>query len=249
MVCLSLNPEKSEAIVIGTSARQRTQGSLSNIAVGNITLQPAKCVKSLGVIIDDTLSFNAHVDSVCKAAYFHIRALRHIRKCVPQSVALSIASTMVSARIDYCNAVLHETSKSNINKLQRVQNSLARIVTGARKSDHITPVLASLHWLPVSSRIEYKVALLTFKILTLRQPDYLSELLHLHIPARQLRSGDKVNQLHVCSVKTAFAGRAFSNAAPTVWNSLPCDATEDLSSLTRFKRKLKTHLFQRTYHL
>ena len=56
---LSLNPEKSEAIVIGTSARQRTQGSLSNIAVGNITLQPAKCVKSLGVIIDDTLSFNA----------------------------------------------------------------------------------------------------------------------------------------------------------------------------------------------
>ena len=235
--------------MIGTSARQRTQGSLSNITVGNITLQPAKCVKSLGVIIDDTLSFNAHVDSVCKAAYFHIRALRHIRKCVPQSVALSIASTMVSARIDYCNAVLHGTSKSNINKLQRVQNSLARIVTGARKSDHITPVLASLHWLPVSSRIEYKVALLTFKILTLRQPDYLSELLHLHIPARQLRSGDKVNQLHVCSVKTAFAGRAFSNVAPTVWNSLPCDVTEDLSLLTRFKRKLKTHLFQRTYHL
>ena len=145
---------------------------------------------------------------------------------------------MVSARIDYCNAVLHGTSKSNINKLQRVQNSLARIVTGARKSDHINPVLASLHWLPVSSRIEYKVALLTFKILTLRQPDYLSELLHLHIPARQLRSGDKVNQLHFCSVKTAFAGRAFSNAAPTVWNSLPCDETEDLSSLTWFKRKL-----------
>jgi hypothetical protein len=76
---LSLNPEKSEAIVIGTSARQRTQGSLSNITVGNITLQPAKCVKSLGVIIDDTLSFNAHVDSVCKAAYFHIRALRQLR--------------------------------------------------------------------------------------------------------------------------------------------------------------------------
>jgi hypothetical protein len=72
----------------------------------------------------------------------------------------------VCSRLDYCNAILYGTSKSNIQKLQRVQNSLARIVTGIRSSDHITPVLARLHWLKIADRINYKVALLTFKVVT-----------------------------------------------------------------------------------
>jgi hypothetical protein len=108
-------------------------------------IQPSESVRSLGVVIDNTLSFNARVNSVCKTANYHARALRHIRKSVTTDVALSIASTMVGARLDYCNAILYGTSKSNIQKLQRVQNSIARIVTGTCRSEHITPVLARLH--------------------------------------------------------------------------------------------------------
>ena len=67
---------------------------------------------------------------------------------------------MVGDRIDYCNAVLFGTTKSNIQKLQRVQNSLARIVTGSTRSEQIKPVLARLHWLTIAERIEYKVALM-----------------------------------------------------------------------------------------
>ena len=98
---------------------------------------------------------------------------------------------MVCARLDYCNAVLYGTSKSNIQKLQRLQNSLARVVTGTRRSDRIQPVLARLHWLNIADRITYKVALLMYKVVTSQKPEYLFDLIRFNIPVRQLRSSDR----------------------------------------------------------
>jgi len=183
---------------------------------------------------------------VCKTSYYHIRALRHIRQYVNEATAKNIATTMISARLDYCNSVLYCTSQRNLNKLQRVQNSLARTVTGSRKFDHITPILAGLHWLPIAYRIEFKVALLTFKTITTNQPAYLSELLHRRVPTRVLRSSDR-NLLQHDVARTAFASRAFCHAAPTVWNNLPHELTDDLSSLTVFKRLLKTYHYKRAF--
>jgi hypothetical protein len=144
---LSLNPDKSEAIIIGTGARQRTEGYLQVIDLGNVHIQQLESVRSLGVVINIMLSFDAHVNSVCKAANNHAKALRHIQKRVNTDVALTIASTMVGAQLDYYNAIFYGTSKSNIQKLQRAQNSIARVVTGMRQIGYITPVLAQPHWL------------------------------------------------------------------------------------------------------
>jgi hypothetical protein len=244
---LSLNPDKTEAIVIGTGARHRSEGPLDFVIVGDAKIRPTDSVKSLGVIIDNTLTFTAHVNSMCKAAYFHIQALRHIRKRVPEDVALSIASSMIGARLDYCNSILHGTSLSNIQKLQRVQNSLARIVTGTRRSEHITPVLARLHWLPLAMRVEYKVALLTFKVITTQQPSYLYDLVKFRTSVRDLRSSSRINCLQTDSSKTVFASRAFRHSAPIIWNNLPSELTDDLSSLNSFKSRLKTHLFRKAF--
>jgi len=172
------------------------------IDVGNVYIQPSKSVRSLGVVIVNTLSFDAHVNSVCKAVNYHAKALRHIRKKVNTDVVLTIASTMVGVRLDYCNAMLYATSKSNIQKLRRAQNSIARIVTGTRRSEHITPVLVQLHWLKIAERIEYKAALLTFKALTTGKPGYLSNQLQLCAPVRQLRLSDRKNRLFHLSVET-----------------------------------------------
>jgi len=117
------------------------------------------------------LDLSAAFDTIDKNP---IRALRHIRKRVSETVALTIASSMVGARIDYCNAVLFGTTKSNIQKLQRVQNSLARIVTGSTRSEQIKPVLARLHWLTIAECIEYKVVLITFKVVTTHKKTSLS---------------------------------------------------------------------------
>ena len=104
-------------------------------------------------------------------------------------------------------------------------------MTSTRRRDHITPVLADLHRLPIKARIEYKIALLTYETVTTQQPSYLHELLHLYRPTRQLRSSEH-NRLDDRVVKTLFAGRAFSHSAPTVWNTLPTDLTDQLSSIT-----------------
>ena len=151
---------------------------------------------------------------------------------------------MVSARLDYYNSVLYGTSQMNINKLQRAQNIMARTVVQARKYDHVTPILAELHWLPLEARIHYKipVALMTFNILTTQQPYYLLELLQLHQPVRQLQSSQH-SQLDTNRTCTVFADRAFHNAAPSVWNSLPLYITDNLHSPAGFKSALKTYYY------
>jgi len=243
-----LNPDKSEAIVIGTSARQRVEGAVNAVSLGASSIAVSGSVRSLGVTIDSTLSFNTHVNEVCKSAHHHIRALRHIRKCISDEDAKQIAVSMVSARLDYCNSILYKTSQSNLARLQRLQNSLARAVTNTRKRDHMKPILADLHWLPIAARIDYKIALLTFKTLVLKQPSYLHELVHVHQPTRSLRSTKQLNRLHVNSSRTSFGSRAFCHAAPAVWNSLPHELTNDLSSLITFKRGLKTFMYCRSFN-
>src|SRR5258706_394272 len=125
---LSLNPDKSEAMIVGTNKRLHSEQCCDSIALDDIRTQLVPCVKSLGVIIDNTLSFDEHIDNICKTANYHIRALRHIRKCISKKTAKSVGGAMVGARLDYCNALLHGTSKANIRKLQRVQNTLVRTV-------------------------------------------------------------------------------------------------------------------------
>ena len=243
---LALNPDKSEAIVVGTGARHRREGDIATVALGGNGIPVSRVVRTLGVAIDSTMSFDPHVANICKTSFCHIRALRRIRKLLTISDIKTVATAVVSSRLDYCNSLLYGMTDCNINKLQRIQNSLARLVTNSNSRCHITPVLAELHWLPVSARIEYKVALLTYKTMTTERPIYLNELLKLYKPARQLRSSSHCS-LHDDGAKTVFGSRAFCHAAPTVWNALPSSLTDEFQtmSLTVFKRHLKTHFYKK----
>ena len=108
--------------------------------------------------------------------------------------------------------------------------------------------LKTLHWLPVSSLIDYKVCLLSFKAMTLSKPDYLTSLLSVYTPTCELRSGSDGVRLIVPRTDLAISSRAFSVYAPNVWNSLPQSVGKlasgsNPSSLSCFKTSLKTHLF------
>jgi len=157
-------------------------------------------------------------------------------------------TALVSSRLDYCNSVLSGTSQPNLNKLQRVQNAVARTVMATSKREHITPALAELHWLPVAARIDLKIATITFNLLTTERPSYLRELLQLRRPSRSLRSGYH-NLLNSPRRRTAFVQRSFAHAAPRVWNALPHTIIDDLNiSAPVFKSRLKTFLYKSSYH-
>ena len=146
----------------------------------------------------------------------------------------------------YANALLFGVSDYLLQRVQRVQNLAARIIKKLGKFDHITDSLMSLHWLPVKSRIQFKVLLYVYKSLHGRAPSYIAEMIQLHVPSRALRSADTL-QLEVPKVKTvSFGNRNFAKAAPTLWNALPADIRLSNSLLT-FKHSLKTHLFKMAY--
>ena len=90
----------------------------------------------------------------------------------------------------FCNSILYGLPTVEHEKLQRVQNIAARLITGSSRRDHITPVLKNLHWLPVKLRITFKILLLTYKILNGQSPSYLTSLISSYEPVRSLRSSN-----------------------------------------------------------
>ena len=109
---LLLNAEKSEVMVTGTPSQLRLAESIDTVTVADTCLTVSSQLKSLGVIFDPRLTFERHASSVCKACNYHMWALRHIRRVLPQDVAKTLASSIVSSRLDYCNGVLYGTPNS-----------------------------------------------------------------------------------------------------------------------------------------
>ena len=243
---LLLNSDKTEMLVIGP-ARHRHKFDQVTVTLDNCVISQSSTVKNLGVMFDSTLSFDQHIKDITKIAFFHLRNIAKIRSSLSMADAEILIHAFVSSRLDYCNALLSGLPRSSTRSLQMVQNTAARILTKTRKFDHITPVLASLHWLPIHVRSDFKVLLMTYKIVNGYSPSYLSDLLKSYTPTRTLRS-QNTGLLSVPRVKKKSAGeRAFSYRAPFLWNNLPIDIRQS-DSVEVFKSKLKTHLFALTFN-
>ena len=138
--------------------------------------------------------------------------------------------------------------QKHLYKLQKVMNCAARLVCKTPKREHVTPSLAALHWLPVSCRIDYKIATICFHVISGTAPPYLCDLLELYTPSRSLRSSADSRIFRVPYRRRKTQGqRSFSYIAPVVWNQLPFTVRHS-DSLSSFKRNLKTHLFSTAYN-
>ncbi|XP_042341350.1 uncharacterized protein LOC121942262, partial [Plectropomus leopardus] len=235
---LMLNSDKTEVIVLGP---KHLRSSFSNnlISLDGITLASSTTVRNLGVLFDQDLSFASHIKQTSRTAFFHLRNIAKIRHILSQTDAEKLVHAFVTSRLDYCNSLLFGCPNKSLRSLQLVQNAAARVLTRSKKRDHISPVLASLHWLPVKSRIEFKILLLTYKALNGQAPSYLSQLIVPYQPSRSLRS-ENAGLLVVPKIsKSRLGTRAFSYHAPLLWNHLPFSVRE-ADTVSTFKGRLKT---------
>ncbi len=241
---LLLNSDKTEILLIGP--KNSTQNLLDyNLQLDGCTVT-SSTVKNLGVILDSNLSFENHISNVTKTAFFHLRNISKLRNMLSVSDAEKLVHAFMTSRLDYCNALLGGCPASSINKLQIVQNAAARVLTRSRKYDHITPILQSLHWLPIKFCISYKILLLAYKALNDLAPAYLTNLLSRYNPTRSLRSQNSGLLVVPRIAKSTKGGKTFSYLAPKLWNSLP-DNVRGSDTLSLFKSRLKTHLFSQAF--
>ena len=239
---LKLNEDKTEALKIGTKAKCKSV-QCDGIKVGNNEIPFKPHVKNLGVYLDSHLDMTRQVSHICSSTYLEIRRIGKIRKLLTLKTAKQLTCARVLSRIDYGNALLAGAAKTQISRLQKVQNSAAKMILRKKRRDHAKPLLAELHWLPVEQRIQYKLSTLAYRHFEGSLPPYLSERLTTYVPARTLRSAsESLLCAPIPNLKTA-GERAFNYQASKTWNSLPPELRQS-KSLQSFKKNLKTHLFR-----
>ena len=237
---LKLNDGKTEFILFATPYFSATLDRFP-LHIGSVEINPSDKVRNLGAMFDSTLTMEAFVNDKIKSCIFYLSCIRRIRKFLTLDAAKNLVHAYVISRLDYANSLLSGANKGLIHKLQVVQNSAARLVCGADRFAHATPLLHTLHWLPIEQRIAFKVITLTFKCLHGLAPPYLDNLLEWYTPGRSLRSSDSF-LLSCHRSNNSYGSRSFCNYAPVLWNALPLELRSS-QSFVQFRRSLKTFLF------
>ena len=155
----------------------------------------------------------------------------------------------MNARINYCNSLFYGLPKYSINRLRKIQNSVACIITRTSRSSHITPVLKSLHWLPVQYRINFNLCCITHHALSLGEPHYLNSLLIHRLNSHSLCSSS-FNPLTLPFFNKKSNGfLSFAHSAPFLWIHLP-NTVRSATTYLSFRKSLKTYFFnQEFFHI
>ncbi|KAK3537219.1 hypothetical protein QTP70_003376 [Hemibagrus guttatus] len=182
---LKLNPSKTELLII---AGDPSPAQDLAISLSNSMISPSATARNLGVTMDNQLSFSSHVTNVTRSCRFLLYNIRRIRPFLSTQATQVLVQSLVISRLDNCNSLLAGLPLNAIRPLQMIQNAAARLVFNLPKFSHTTPLLPSLHWLPVAARIRFKTLMLAYKAKNRPAPSYLKALITPRTAPRSLRS-------------------------------------------------------------
>jgi hypothetical protein len=240
---LQLNERKTNVINITVKGFDY---KINNIRLMDENFELLTCAKNLGFIIDERLSFDQQITSVCKKGFAMLRSLWRISSRI-NNVALKtqLVHSCILAQIDYCNSMYCDLPEKSIKRLQRLMNASVRFIFNIARYDNvsITDLLKKCHLLPVKLRIQFKVCLLVYKCFHAESPEYLQNLIEPKKSLESLRVSSDTTLIHHPQLSPQnYKNRKFSAVAPKYWNELPRHIRES-PSLPVFKSRLKTFLF------
>ena len=236
---LLLNPGKTKLMIFG-SRQMRAKLQFRSLSIMGEDIVPADTAKDLGVILDSNLTYDEHIIKTASSCMSRLGQINRVKHVFDKRTLLMIINSLVFSRLFYCSNVWSNTSKCNVDKLQAVQNFACRIVSGARKFDHVTPIRKELNWLSVQSQLYYRNATTAFRCMTGQAPDYLSSkfIKRAEVSRRSTRNSQL---LQIPFFRTASGQRTFFYRTVNLWNSLD-NSLKLCNSVKVFKKRLRTKL-------
>ena len=233
---LKLNTEKTEIIIFHPS-------KLCDFVIINGTHFDHKCirfsdvVKNVGFLLDKNMTLCKQVNKVVSHCYKLLKDIGSIRNTLTKKHTEMLVHSVITNRLDYCNSLYINLDAGNIFKLQKVQNSAARMVERKSRRTSARSIISNLHWLNVRSRVAFKILLLTYKSIT----NKCSSNLMLDFKTYNCRPNEYL-MLDLKFAKTQYGRRTFAYTAPRLWNAIPVEIRSAPTTET-FKRALKTFFF------
>jgi len=145
------------------------------VRVGENYVLPSTTIRDLGVLIDSNVAMRSHVSLTVSGCFAVLRQLCSIRRSVSDTVFHSLVVSLVMPHLDYCKATIARLPASQLSRLQSVLNATARLIHRSSRYEHVTPMLRDLHWLRSPERIDFRLAVLTYRCLHGLVPLYLSD--------------------------------------------------------------------------
>ena len=233
---MKINPDKTEILLLYPKELEN-ESVIRGTIFEDQGIRFSNMVKNIGVWLDKNLTMEKHINQVVSHCYKILKDIGRIKQYLAKTQIERLVHAVISSRLDYCNSLFINTSKSNIFKLQKVQNAGARLIAGKNKRHSAKSLLRELHWLNIEARIVYKMLLLVHKVITGK----CSNNLVLDYKTFNCRPNDFL-LLETPYAKTKYGKQTFKYNATRWWNALPLEMRM-MDNTDIYKKSLKTLLF------
>lgn len=244
---LHINPNKSKAIIIGSSKLlcRIDKSELPPVTFNGFTIPYSENVRNLGVIFDQHLSWGPQICEISRRLFASVGSLRRLRNLLPIPTKIALAHSLLLPILDYADTCYLDITEEQLNKLERIQNLCIRFIFGLRKYDHISEFRKKLKWLPIRLRRNAHILNLLYSILfNPFTPSYLKERFQFlgDTHERCLRS-DSNFLLAIPSHSSSFYDKSFTVQASRLWNTLPLNIRR-VQTLATFKKTVRKHFLE-----
>ena len=236
---MCLNAAKTKTILFGS--KRKIQNDTIVIRYNNEMLESVDSIKYLGVTIDKHLTWSLHVQNIVKKVSSTIACIRRVQHYLSKKNLILLYYSLILPHMDYCITVWGNTSKTNITKLQKLQNRYARLVL---RADYFTPqstLMNTLNWQLVQQRIKYQKCIMIFKILNDLAPPYLNSCISKRPVVYYTRYAIN-SPLFVQKSRTDYKMRTLAVSGAKLFNKLPINV-QTCQSLQSFKKQIRTLQF------